>query len=163
MGVTSNLVSSGLRETIRYLVEHKHVTVLVATAGAIEEDLIKCLAPTYRSTFNANDAELRENAINRIGNLRVPNDNYVLFEEWIMPVLERLLAAQEERAAAKRDLEISIQRRWILEHHSGQNTEIMISDQRKLADFPALGFTPSSLIAELGTFQSNASLLSKQS
>ena len=33
LGYTSNMVSSGLRETIRYLVEHKFVDVLVTTAG----------------------------------------------------------------------------------------------------------------------------------
>lgn len=46
MAFTSNLVSAGLRETIRFLVEHRMVDVLVATAGGVEEDLIKCLAPT---------------------------------------------------------------------------------------------------------------------
>lgn len=46
LAYTSNLVSSGLRETLRFLVQHKMVDVLVATAGGIEEDLIKCLAPT---------------------------------------------------------------------------------------------------------------------
>jgi deoxyhypusine synthase len=34
-------VSSGVRETIRYLVQHKLVDVLVTTAGGVEEDLIK--------------------------------------------------------------------------------------------------------------------------
>ena len=46
MAYTSNLVSAGLRETIRFLVEHRLVDVVVATAGGVEEDLIKCLAPT---------------------------------------------------------------------------------------------------------------------
>jgi deoxyhypusine synthase len=41
LGFTSNLVSSGVREQIRFLVQHKLVDVLVTTAGGIEEDLIK--------------------------------------------------------------------------------------------------------------------------
>ncbi len=41
LGYTSNLVSSGVRETIKYLVKHKMVDVLVTTAGGVEEDLIK--------------------------------------------------------------------------------------------------------------------------
>ena len=41
LGFTSNLISSGVREHIRYLVQHKMVDVLVTTAGGIEEDLIK--------------------------------------------------------------------------------------------------------------------------
>lgn len=51
LGYTSNLVSSGLRETIRYLVEHKLVDAIVTTAGGVEEDFIKCLAPTFLGSF----------------------------------------------------------------------------------------------------------------
>ena len=48
MGCTSNLISAGTRETIRYLLQHKKIDVLVTTAGGIEEDLIKCLAYAAR-------------------------------------------------------------------------------------------------------------------
>ena len=47
LGYTSNMASCGVRDTIRYLVEHKMVDCIVTTAGGVEEDLIKCLAPTY--------------------------------------------------------------------------------------------------------------------
>ena len=47
LGYTSNMASCGVRETIRFLCEHKMVDVVVSTAGGIEEDFIKCLAPTY--------------------------------------------------------------------------------------------------------------------
>ncbi|CAM4555289.1 unnamed protein product, partial [Lepidochelys kempii] len=43
LGFTSNLISSGICETICYLVQHNMVDVLVTTAGGVEEDLIKCL------------------------------------------------------------------------------------------------------------------------
>ena len=45
MGVTSNLISAGTRETIRWLVEHRKIDCLVTTGGGIEEDIMKCLAP----------------------------------------------------------------------------------------------------------------------
>ena len=41
LGCTSNLVSAGTRETIRWLLQHKKVDCLVTTAGGIEEDIIK--------------------------------------------------------------------------------------------------------------------------
>jgi hypothetical protein len=41
LGYTSNLVSSGVREHIRYLVKHRMVDVVVTTAGGVEEDIIK--------------------------------------------------------------------------------------------------------------------------
>ncbi|CAF9942693.1 Deoxyhypusine synthase, partial [Imshaugia aleurites] len=95
LGYTSNLVSSGLRSTLRYLVEHSHVSAIVTTAGGVEEDLIKCLAPTYLSSFGADGATLRAQGLNRIGNLVVPNSNYCAFEDWLVPILDTMLAEQE--------------------------------------------------------------------
>lgn len=95
LGYTSNLVSSGMREILRYLVQHKHVSAIVTTAGGVEEDLIKCLAPTYLGDFAAQGSTLRDKGINRIGNLFVPNDNYCKFEDWIVPIFDAMLAEQE--------------------------------------------------------------------
>lgn len=95
LGYTSNLVSSGLRETLRYLVEHKHVSAIVTTAGGVEEDLIKCLAPTYLGSFTSKGAELRAKGMNRVGDLEIPNSNYCAFEDWIVPILDQMLAEQE--------------------------------------------------------------------
>jgi len=97
LGYTSNLVSAGLRETIRFLVEEKMVDVLVTTAGGVEEDLIKCLAPTLVGDFNLPGKDLRQRGINRVGNLLVPNDNYCKFEDWIMPIFDQMLKEQKEK------------------------------------------------------------------
>lgn len=99
LGFTSNLVSSGLRETLRYLVENKLVDCLVTTAGGVEEDLIKCLAPTFLGDFELDGRTLRERGINRIGNLLVPNDNYCRFEDWLMPILDKM--TEEQRDSGK--------------------------------------------------------------
>lgn len=96
LGYTSNLVSSGVRETIKYLVKHKFVDVIVASAGGIEEDFIKCLAPTYLGEFSLKGAELRAKGLNRIGNLLVPNRNYVAFEEWINPIFDKMFEEQQK-------------------------------------------------------------------
>ena len=56
------------------------VDCIVASAGGVEEDFIKCLAPTYLGDFSLPGRELRDKGINRIGNLLVPNNNYVKFE-----------------------------------------------------------------------------------
>ncbi|XRB08592.1 deoxyhypusine synthase [Pycnococcus provasolii] len=96
LGCTSNLISSGVRESIRYLCQHKLIDVLVTTAGGIEEDLIKCMAPTYVGDFNLKGKELRPKGLNRIGNLLLPNDNYCKFEDWLMPILDAMLKEQRE-------------------------------------------------------------------
>ena len=56
------------------------VDCIVASAGGVEEDFIKCLAPTYLGDFSLPGRELRDKGINRIGNLLVRNNNYVKFE-----------------------------------------------------------------------------------
>lgn len=97
LGYTSNIVSSGLRDTLRFLVQHKMVDCIVTTAGGVEEDFIKCLAPSYLGDFHLDGKSLRENGINRIGNMLVPNDNYCLFENWVTPILDEMLAEQKEK------------------------------------------------------------------
>ncbi|KAJ3674688.1 hypothetical protein LUZ60_005304 [Juncus effusus] len=94
LGFTSNLISSGIRETIRFLVQHRMVDVLVTTAGGIEEDFIKCLAPTFKGDFALSGTTLRAKGWNRIGNLLVPNENYCKFGDWIMPILDQMLIEQ---------------------------------------------------------------------
>ncbi|KAM3430660.1 hypothetical protein MY4824_007539 [Beauveria thailandica] len=95
LGYTSNLISSGLRGVLRWLVEHKHVSAIVTTAGGIEEDFIKCLGETYMGSFSAVGADLRKKGLNRIGNLVVPNANYCAFEDWVVPILDKMLEEQE--------------------------------------------------------------------
>lgn len=115
LGYTSNIVSSGLRETIRFLVQHKlvvkgadflfyvqvklslQVDCIVSTAGGVEEDFIKCMAEAYVGSFELSGVQLREKGINRIGNLLVPNENYCLFEKWMNPILDEMLSEQKAK------------------------------------------------------------------
>ena len=92
LGYTSNMVSSGLRDIFRYLVEHKKVNVVVTTCGGVEEDIIKCLGDFILGDFMVDGALLREKGINRIGNIYAPNSRYVAFEKFVQPILEELYA-----------------------------------------------------------------------
>ncbi|KAJ8959491.1 hypothetical protein NQ318_022188 [Aromia moschata] len=75
--------------------QNNMIDCIVTTAGGIEEDFIKCLAPTFLGDFTLEGKMLRERGINRIGNLLVPNDNYCSFEHWIMPILDEMLKEQK--------------------------------------------------------------------
>lgn len=100
LGYTSNIISSGLREVIRYLVQNKKIDVGVTSGGGVEEDIIKCLGDCVLGDFRASGKELREKGINRIGNIYAPNSNYVRFEEWVMPLLEELYQEQKRSGRA---------------------------------------------------------------
>ncbi|KAK9055611.1 hypothetical protein SSX86_026696 [Deinandra increscens subsp. villosa] len=97
LGFTSNLISSGVRDIIRYLVQCRMVDVIVTTTGGIEEDIIKCLADTYEGDFSLPGAALRSKGLNRIGNLLVPNDNYCKFEDWVVPIFDKMLEEQKNQ------------------------------------------------------------------
>ena len=69
----------------------------MTSAGGVEEDFVKCMAPFYVGDFSRwKGAELRKLGINRTGNLLIPNDNYVLLEEWLNPILDKLLKEQND-------------------------------------------------------------------
>lgn len=100
LSYTSNMISCGVRETILFLVKNKLVDCLVTSAGGIEEDFIKCLAPTFLGDFKLKGSELRLQGVNRIGNLIIPNENYCLFEDFVMPILNKMADEQDIRKDA---------------------------------------------------------------
>ncbi|MEM3543850.1 MAG: deoxyhypusine synthase [Candidatus Micrarchaeia archaeon] len=94
LAYNSNMVSSGIRDIIRYLVKHKMVKALVTTTGGVEEDILKTFGNFYVGDFRADGAELRKKGINRIGNVFVPNNRYIEFEKMMHPFLKELLDEQ---------------------------------------------------------------------
>jgi len=96
LGYTSNMISSGLREVIRYLVEHKKISYMVTTGGGIEEDIIKCLGDFILGDFGMDGKELKDKGVNRIGNILVPDSRYVKFERFLNPILEELYEEQKK-------------------------------------------------------------------
>jgi len=97
LSYTSNQISCGQREVLRFLVQHRMVDCIVTTAGGIEEDLMKCIQPTFMGDFKLDGRSLRKKGINRIGNLLVPNKNYCEFEDWMSPIIEKMHNEQDEK------------------------------------------------------------------
>jgi deoxyhypusine synthase len=92
LAFTSNLGgTSGLRDFIAQLVELGVVDVLVTTAGALEEDIMKAMGERFPiSRFDADDVELHEKGMNRVGNLIITNDTYTRFEGHISKMLKEI-------------------------------------------------------------------------
>ena len=96
LSFTSNAVSCGLREHIRFLAEHKLVDLMVTTCGAIEEDAMKCMLPMFTGDFRQDDKQLRMQQMNRIGNLLIPNENYCKFEDFFVPIVKKMKEDQDQ-------------------------------------------------------------------
>jgi deoxyhypusine synthase len=95
MGFTSNMISCGNREVIRYLCQHNMIDVIVTTGGGIEEDFMKCFEPHFMGDFALDGKKMRMKGMNRIGNLIVPNKNYCHFEDFLQPLLDTMLEEQK--------------------------------------------------------------------
>ena len=80
---TSNIVSSGLRESITYLAKNDFVDVMITTAGSHTEDIIKTENPFKMGRWEADEAKLREKGINRLGNIYAESEGYVWLEQWL--------------------------------------------------------------------------------
>lgn len=96
-GYTSNMITSGIRESIHYLAKNKLIDVLATTVGGIEEDMIKIFRPFVLGHFETPGNFLLEKGINRTGNIFVPNDRYYYFEKHFLPFLELVYQKQKER------------------------------------------------------------------
>jgi len=97
LGLTSNMISSGTRECVRYLCEHNMIDCIVTTTGAIEEDIMKCFTPHYLDSFDYEPKEARLKGLNRIGNLLVPNEHYCRFDNWFAPILRNMIKEQKNK------------------------------------------------------------------
>jgi deoxyhypusine synthase len=129
---TSNQISSGQREVLKFLVKNKMVDCIVTTAGGIEEDIIKCFQPTYMGDFKLSGKELRKKGINRIGNLLVPNKNYCDFEDWMSPLISKMHDEQDTANVA-----------WV--------KEVANRDANSTEPFPPkFVWTPSKFIRRMG-------------
>lgn len=94
---TSNIISSGLREVIAYLVREGYIDVLITTSGALTEDVIKTAKPFKMGDWDADEEALREQGINRLGNLFVPSDRYIWLEEYLYDFFDDFFAEEKVR------------------------------------------------------------------
>jgi len=95
LGFTSNMISSGMREIIAYLVKNRHIAVLCTAGGGVEEDAIKARQPFYVGDFEAHGEALFEAGVGRIGNIYTTTEHYTYFEFFIREVFEELLKQQK--------------------------------------------------------------------
>ncbi len=106
---TSNMVTSGLRGFFAQLIKLKMADIIVTTVGGIEEDIMKARGEQFKiSNFEADDVELNEQGINRVGNLNINNEAYMNFEDFIGPILKQLYQKQKRWAVSELLREIGL-------------------------------------------------------
>jgi len=91
MSFTGNMISSGNREIITYLVKNKLIDGITTTAASLEEDIIKCIKPFHLGTFDIPGKFLLDESIGRIGNILAPMDRYLYFERFFNDFFVKLM------------------------------------------------------------------------
>jgi deoxyhypusine synthase len=88
LSFTSNLVASGLRGLIAALVNKGYVDVIITAGGSIDHDIAKALVNYEVGSFDADDYQLHQRGINRLGNILVPNEAYIELEKVCRAVIK---------------------------------------------------------------------------
>jgi deoxyhypusine synthase len=86
------IMATGTRGVIVELVKRKLVDVIITTCGTLDHDLARTWRDYYHGDFYMDDAELRREGINRLGNILVPDESYgLVLEEKLIPMFEEIL------------------------------------------------------------------------
>ena len=93
----ADIMATGTRGLLRQLVENDMVDVIVTTCGTLDHDIARILADYYHGDFAMDDQQLREEGVNRLGNVLVPDDSYgIPIENWMQPILEELYSKESK-------------------------------------------------------------------
>lgn len=96
LGYTSSCVTSGVRETIRYLCQHKMINVIVTTATGIDEDLMKCLKPHNLTNFTGiHNSQYNNEATHKQGNIAIEEKSINLYENWLIGEISKMHDEQD--------------------------------------------------------------------
>jgi deoxyhypusine synthase len=92
------LVPGGMRQIIRDLIEQGYVHAVVTTGANMVHDMVESLGHRHWiGTFLAEDTELKDKDIGRIGDIYIGQDAFKGLEEWIYKTLESIPETKRER------------------------------------------------------------------
>ncbi len=98
LAFTANIAASGMRGIIAQMIKKKHFDVIITSGGAIDHDLIKAYASYEIEEKKESDAKLHREGTNRIGNILVSNEKYILLEKKFRPLLKKLYEEKKQWA-----------------------------------------------------------------
>lgn len=85
------LVPGGMRQIVRDLIDQDYVHAVVTTGANMVHDMVESIGHNHWiGTFLAEDTELMEQDIGRIGDIYIEQDAFKGLEEWIIKILEKI-------------------------------------------------------------------------
>jgi len=90
------IMATGTRGVIVELVKRDLVDIIITTCGTLDHDLARVWRDYYHGNFFMDDAELRRQGVNRLGNVLVPDDSYgIILENMLIPMFEKILDGRD--------------------------------------------------------------------
>jgi deoxyhypusine synthase len=87
----ADIMATGTRGVLVELVKRKWFDAVITTCGTLDHDLARLWGDYHHGTFSADDRELHERGIHRLGNIFVPQDVYgPLLESNLQPILREV-------------------------------------------------------------------------
>lgn len=91
------IVSTGVRGVIKDMIKERLFDVVITTCGTLDHDLARLWKDYYQGSFEADDAKLRKQGINRLGNIFIPNESYgIVLEKKMAEILPEIYKEQKE-------------------------------------------------------------------
>ena len=92
------LVPGGMRQIIRDLIDREYVNAVVTTGANMVHDMVEALGCRHWiGSFLAEDEELKDKDIGRIGDIFIEQKAFKGLEEWIYETLESIPESKRER------------------------------------------------------------------
>jgi deoxyhypusine synthase len=90
-GLAGAMVPAGMRQIVTDLIRDGDIDILVTTGANLVHDIIESMGlHHYKGTHVTDDVELKNNAINRIYDVFVPEEHFSRLEEKLQPVFRDL-------------------------------------------------------------------------
>ena len=90
-GLAGAMVPAGMGRIVSDLIDRGYVDVLVSTGANLTHDIIEAIGCRhYHGSAACSDIELRQDEINRIYDVFLPNDAFIRFEEFMQDVFSTL-------------------------------------------------------------------------
>ncbi len=90
LSVAGPLVPGGLRKIIFDLINNGHVGVLITSGANITHDLVESFGGGHYRGIKADDEELCQQGMGRIGDVYTKSDDFEVFEERITEILTKI-------------------------------------------------------------------------
>uniref|UniRef100_A0A7J3ZK98 Deoxyhypusine synthase n=1 Tax=Fervidicoccus fontis TaxID=683846 RepID=A0A7J3ZK98_9CREN len=90
LSFTGNIIASGIRGLVAWLIKEGHFNLVITTCGAVDHDIAKSVGGLYyRGSFALDDDALESLEVHRLGNVLIPQENYgPLVEKVVRRVFE---------------------------------------------------------------------------